>query len=527
VPSSGLKGSFEPPELARSLERFLAEHPRAAVLDDGHVLFDMPVSSYSVSTDHGRCVLQLWSEERNLVRTVIGIEERKDTLRILVRRLGSPRPQSLQLVPDRDQRTPASRTMARRAYLRLLERVLVRSFNDYKLQNLRSAMDLENSFGPAYARGLLVRGQQSWAVIGTGAGETSATIDGILTLGILWLAHCRQHGGGKSVCQGLKVFVPKGAASVTQARMAWMNRNLGAWELYELCEASEELTNIDTADEGNLKMRLVHAFDPNAAIERVRPGLDRLMDLLPEGLGSRVQLRVKSPNEVACALHGLEFARVRHGFAPNSFARQDNITFGAGANETPLEEGAEDWFVQLVERLFAHRHAAGNPRDPLFRLQPEGWLESVLRSDLGEIEPSLRSSAIYSQVPAFAASDRGILDLLTVTQGGRLAVVELKADEDLHLPLQGLDYWIRVRWLNEQRGANGESSSELERSGYFPGVALRKEAPLLFFVAPALRVHPSMEMVLAHFSPTIQWTLIALNEGWRSQPKAVFRKRGP
>ena len=40
----------------------------------------------------------------------------------------------------------------------------------------------------------------------------------------------------------------------------------------------------------------------------------------------------------------------------------------------------------------------------------------------------------------------GILDLLSVDRDGRLAVIELKADEDLHLALQGLDYWVRVRW---------------------------------------------------------------------------------
>jgi hypothetical protein len=31
-----------------------------------------------------------------------------------------------------------------------------------------------------------------------------------------------------------------------------------------------------------------------------------------------------------------------------------------------------------------------------------------------------------------------MLDVLTTTHEGRLAVVELKADEDIHLPLQGL-----------------------------------------------------------------------------------------
>ncbi len=39
-----------------------------------------------------------------------------------------------------------------------------------------------------------------------------------------------------------------------------------------------------------------------------------------------------------------------------------------------------------------------------------------------------------------------MIDVLTTTRQGRLAVVELKAEEDIHLPLQGLDYWSRVEW---------------------------------------------------------------------------------
>jgi hypothetical protein len=35
------------------------------------VLFDMRFAHYAVSEQHGRCLLQLWSEERNLVRTVV------------------------------------------------------------------------------------------------------------------------------------------------------------------------------------------------------------------------------------------------------------------------------------------------------------------------------------------------------------------------------------------------------------------------------------------------------------------------
>ncbi len=151
-----------------------------------------------------------------MVRTVVGLEARKETLRIRVRRLGMQRPQSLEVVRDRDQRTPATRALARTRYLRLLERLLTRHFNEYKIEGLRSAMDLEHSFGPAYARGLLVRGQQCWALIGVNAGESQAIIDGVLTLGILWLAYCREHSAGKRVCHGLKVLLPAGCGSTTR-----------------------------------------------------------------------------------------------------------------------------------------------------------------------------------------------------------------------------------------------------------------------------------------------------------------------
>src|SRR5437879_467786 len=76
----------------------------------------------------------------------------------------------------------------------------------------------------------------------------------------------------------------------------------------------------------------------------------------------------------------------------------------------------------------------------------ERWLESLVVKDVRTLDSQLDSSRLYSQVPAFSASDRAMIDVLATTRDGRLAVIELKADEDIHLPLQGLDYWARVRW---------------------------------------------------------------------------------
>jgi len=116
-----------------------------------------------------------------------------------------------------------------------------------------------------------------------------------------------------------------------------------------------------------------------------------------------------------------------------------------------------------------------------------------------------------------------MLDLLAVNRDGRLAVVELKADEDLHMVLQGLDYWIRVH-----RAAQTQATDDLNdftRSGYFPGVRLAAMSPLLYFIAPALRIHPATETVLGYLSRVIEWSLIAVTEDWRRSLEVIWRKR--
>jgi len=221
---------------------------------------------------------------------------------------------------------------------------------------------------------------------------------------------------------------------------------------------------------------------------------------------------------------------VRHGFAPGSFAREDEITFGAGANETPLTEATETMCSELLMRLFRSRRPDGVHTDPLFRMAPERWLEARLRAEIAELLPGLRQDLLYTQVPALSTGDRGLLDLLTLDRNRRLVVIELKADEDLHLPLQALDYWIRVRALNDDRrpgvgNDGGRQLSAFERQGYFAESEVSPLPPRLLLAAPALRIHPANEPVLRYFSPQIEWELIAVTEHWRRELKVVFRKR--
>ncbi len=520
--------SASPARLAEIVQSYLADHPAAALLEDGRILFDMRTARYSVAESHGRCLLQLWSDERNLVRTVMDVQERAQCLRLVTRRMGAAKPQSLELAPTSDRRTPTARDATRRNYLRLLERSLARHFIGAKVDGLRTAMDLEHSFGPAYVRGRLLKGSAADAVIGVGAAESTSVIDGVLTLGILWLDYCRKHSDARRHFGGLKVVVPAEFWRTTAARMAWLNHAAADFALFTLDERSEELSPVDFRDTGNLDSRLVHAFSSAAALKRCRASIDRLLALVPAAARSRVELRPHSPTEVGLLLHGLEFARVRNGTSSHSFAPEDEATFGVGLSETPLTQENESLCRDLFERLFFSRHAEGAHTDPLFRMVPEGWLESRLRVGLAELLPELRGDLLYTQVPALSLGDRGMLDLLTLDRNGRLVVLELKAGEDLQLPLQSLDYWIRVRALNADRQAAPPAAAPLsafERNGYFPGAEVSPLPPRLILAAPALRIHPANETVLRYFSPEIEWELVALAEHWRRELKVVFRKR--
>jgi hypothetical protein len=519
---------ISPAQLAGIIESYLAAHPAAAMLEDGRVLFDLRTARYSVSESHGRCLLQLWSDERNLVRTVVEVKQRAQSLRLATRKMGVARPQFLELAPTSDRRTPTARDAARRNYQRLLERVLTRHFMGSKVDGLRTAMDLEHSFGPAYVRGRLLKGTAADAVIGVGDAESASVIDGILTLGILWLDYCRQRADARRHFGGLKVVVPAGAWRSTAERMAWLNHAAANFELFTLDERSEEFAAVDFRDTGNFDSHLVHAFSRAAALERCDSGIARLLALVPDAARERVEVRPHSATEVGLLLHGLEFARVRHGASAHSFAREDEITFGAGPSETPLTPENEDHCRDLLRRLFLSRHADGSHTDPLFRMAPERWLESRLRTALPELLPELRGDLVYSQVPALSSGDRGMLDLLTLDRNARLVVLELKADEDLHLPLQALDYWMRVRALNADRKPGAGTTAPLSaftRSGYFPGVEISPLPPRLILAAPALRIHPANETVLRCLSPQIEWQLFALTEHWRRELKIVFRKR--
>ena len=253
------------------------------------------------------------------------------------------------------------------------------------------------------------------------------------------------------------------------------------------------------------------------------------MELVPAlAPGARRGARQLGHRGGICCCTGLEFARVRHGVAAHSFAREDEVSFGAGANETPLTGENEQLCRELCSRLFAGRHPDGSHTDPLFRMQPERWLESRLRAGIAELLPGCAATCSTRRCPRSPAETAACstCSRWTATAGWRS--LSSRPTKICTCPCRRSTTGFGCARSNDDRqpgAGGGRPVSAFERQGYFHGAEVSPLPPRLLLAAPALRIHPANEPVLRYFSPQVEWELIAVTEHWRRELKIVFRKR--
>ena len=481
-------------ELQTAVESFLKASKQPALLEPGEDMIPITGRNFEMHTRDSHLTLQAWDEHRNLVRRVAEIhEETRGRMELVVERFAGKRGALFLLDLARPASAEWSRRGTRLVFRERFRNFLSREFPAWKVTELSTAADLEHTLSPAYPRALIKRGNTGLAAIAAPPGGLNAS--GILSFGLIWLDYLRRREQRLAI-EGLLLFLPAAESRATALRLRHLNHTATRFALFAF-DASGQTARLDPLDVGNLDTKLEICRHLSSAHEGV---LEMLAAI--EGV-ERVET---GDGEVSLRVRGLEFARTRGA----------EFLFGLGARAKLGEHNLAEC-EQLARHLAGMRRAGGNGAD-LYVRDPEAWLESQVRSNLAVIDPTLVPAPIYGQVPAFAAGDRGILDLLALDRAGRLAVIELKASPDLHLPLQALDYWMRVRW-HLKRGEFGER-------GYFPGAALRKDPPRLVLVAPALEFHPTTESILSHFPADIEVERIGLGIHWRSQIDVMFRLCG-
>jgi hypothetical protein len=130
--------------------------------------------------------------------------------------------------------------------------------------------------------------------------------------------------------------------------------------------------------------------------------------------------------ESSFSFRGLDFAR----------CSVEGLSFGLDDSRLPLTKATESALEKLLRQLELHRNPLTEETShALYRKAPERWIETMIREDPTKLDARLDARYLYSQLPAFTAGSRGILDLLGVTRRGQLVVIELKASEDIQLSI--------------------------------------------------------------------------------------------
>lgn len=494
----------EQERIRRRIETFLAANAAGEITEDGELLFELPETRFRLEEAQGKLLLHLWSPEHNWVRRVLGIaRESPDRLVLQVERFGRRTPGKMVVAaPRRRVGLERERTATRRKYSAWLRRLLAREFPRATLEGLSTAADLKRSFSAVYTRARLGAGGRWWAVLGVNPGEGTGAMDALLTYALIWFDWNRRRYPER-VWAGLRLFFPAGHERATANRLACLGDSPFTTELYAVDEAEFTCTRVDARDFGNLETWLAPVERAQEVLAAESSAVERICSLAP---GEIERVVPAGGNELCLRYHGLEFARSRGG----------QVSFGVGRQQQALRQKNFAAVAALVERLVRERSADGPTKSPFYRMQPERWLESVVRAAPQAIDARLARERLYAQVLAVSGGERGVADLLGATRDGQLVVVELKASTDIHLPLQALDYWLRVRW-HQQR-------SELSRAGYFPGINLKPDPPELLLVAPALQFHSTTETIVSFLAPAVRVTLVGINEDWRRQLKVVFRR---
>jgi len=483
-------------EIRAAIAAFVKSAKQPALLEPGEELLPLTADNFSLDLHGGRLTLQAWDRTRNLTRRVTAIQEHSSArLEITVQRFARREGQLFLLDLARRAGADLGRRSARLVFRERFRLFLRRQFPEWKLAELSAEPNLEFSLSPAFPRAFLRHGQHGWAAI---ASPPEGDAAAVLSFGLIWLAYLRGRERRVAI-EGLAIYVPAGHERSAALRLLCLDPAAARFELFAYGE-QDFVTRIDPRDHGNLDTRLEPCRRPAPnqpeTWQRIisLPGVERVFKH-----DGRASLRVR----------GIEFAELSTG---------GELLFGLGERRPAREHHAAE-IERLVEELDRARSPEAPDRGhPLYRQSPEAWLESQARAQIETLDASLLCDPIYDQVPAFAGGDRGVLDLLAADRAGRLAVVELKASADLHLPLQALDYWIRVKW-HLDRG-------EFPAHGYFPGLPLCPDPPRLLLVSPSLEFHPTTETILSFFSPAIEVERIGLAADWRKGLQVMFRLHG-
>jgi len=496
-------------EAARSrIAELLATHAEWFCTINGGDSLALRQSELDIAVAYGKLLLTSWTEQGSRAWKIFAWELSGEKLTLLgSRRMGAER-LVIELVP-RAAASAIALTVkrARQQRSRRLGELACLFQAGAKLERANLSPGARRGQPGRYARILLRQKHQRIAVTGSVAASKPADADAFLSAALLWFKRTGERARPPYIQQLWLVIEPDLVRPIVQ-RVAMLRQGLR--EIIAVFEVDQQLTEMKLVEvpllENTWKRKLAR-FPPVPAGASSAIA-ERLRELAPEAIDV-----VRARHGETIRYFGLPFARVRQVLS------SERLWFGVeGERRRLLDKNSEAEWTKLLTEIIEHRAPQASDRHhALYRTATEAWLESLLRRDITRLDPGLIIAPLHAQFRTARGGVLGVrpVDLLALRRDGRLVVIELKVSEAREHVLQGVDYWQRVE-AHRRRG-------HITRAKLFGDRKISSQSPLVYLVAPTLRVHPSFNSLARSIDPEIEIYRFDINEDWRSEVRVMRR----
>jgi hypothetical protein len=463
-----------------------------------------------LSVAHGRLVLSCWTEQGSRSWRILGWEWNGQMLLLQAsRRMGAELP-LIELVP-RASATAVAATIraARQARCQKLAQLACGLEPETRIERCALSPGTRPSQPGRYARIILHRKRTRIAVSGPVARSQPPSVDAFLSSTLLWFKRTADRVKPPYI-QQLWLIVSDELLRSLLYRVALLREGLR--EQIRVFVVDKDLVSLSAAqalERPELWKKKLASFPPVPAAT-ITAQIKEIMAEAPDAIDV-----VHARHGETLRYFGLPFARVR------TVLGTERVWFGLDkTHRRLLDESTRPEWQNLLHDLRVHRSAfATDHQHAFYRSAAEAWLESLLRRDITRLDPGLIIAPLHAQFRTARGGKLGIrpIDLLALRQDGRLAVIELKVYEDREHVLQGADYWRRVE-AHRRRG-------HIARAKLFGDLKIKDEPPLVYLVAPTLRVHPSFQKLAECIASDIEIYRLDINEDWRAGVRVMRRMR--
>jgi hypothetical protein len=463
-----------------------------------------------IALAHERLMLSCWTEKGSRSWRILGWQWNGQMLLLQAsRRMGAELP-LIELIPRASASAVAATIRAaRQIRCEKLAQLACSAQLETRIERCVLSPGTRPGQPGRYARVLLRRKQIRIAVTGPVVAGHPASVDAFLSSALLWFKRTSDRLKPPYI-EHLWLVVSAELLKPLLYRVALLRDGLRT--MIHVFVVDDDLTTLTSAavlERQDLwKKKLAH-FPPVAAAT-ISPQTAAIIATAPDAIDV-----VHARHGETLRYFGLPFARVR------SLLGTEKVWFGLDrARRRLLDESTQREWENLLCDLREHRSPfATDHRHAFYRSAPEAWLESLLRRDITTLDPGLIIAPLHAQFRTARGGKLGIrpIDLLALRQDGRLVVIELKVSENREHVLQGADYWRRVE-AHRRRG-------HIAAAKLFGHLRINDEPPLVYLVAPTLRVHPSFHALARCIAGDIEIYRFDINEDWRSGVRVMRRMR--